>query len=120
MNFAAHRVIVAPLVAPDSFLKKYPSRTNARGVDVNRNFPTKDWKADAIRLWKTRYGSAKRRFPGKVAKSEQETYFQINLINRYKPQKIISVHAPLTIIDYDGQKLESVMKNMLEKAYLFK
>lgn len=113
-----HRVVLAPLVAPDSFLKKYPSRTNARGVDVNRNFPTKDWKADAIRLWKTRYGSSKRRFPGKVAKSEQETYFQINLINRYKPQKIISVHAPLTIIDYDGPEVgvddeEHVGKSLL-------
>ena len=36
-----HRVVVAPLVTPDSFLKKYPTRTNARGVDANRNFPTK-------------------------------------------------------------------------------
>ena len=35
--------------------------------------------------------------------SEQETYFQVNLIKRYMPSKIISVHAPLTIIDYDGQ-----------------
>ena len=33
---------------------------------------------------------------------EPEVIFQVNLIKRYKPNKIISVHAPLTIIDYDG------------------
>lgn len=95
-------VIVAPIVTPDSFFKRYPTRTNYRGVDVNRNFPTRDWNKDALRLWKHRYRSDKRRFPGKRAKSEQETVFQVNLIKRYKPDKIISVHAPLTILDYDG------------------
>ena len=99
---AGNRVIVAPLVTPDSFLKKWPSRTNARGVDVNRNFPTNDWKEKAHRLWKKKYRSTKRKYPGKKPFSEQETIFQVNLIKRYKPQKIISVHAPLTIIDYDG------------------
>ncbi|TNF05427.1 MAG: hypothetical protein EP326_00660 [Deltaproteobacteria bacterium] len=95
-------IVVAPLVAPDSFFKKLPTRTNHKGVDVNRNFPTKDWDADALRLWKTRYRSDKRRYPGKRPLSEQETVFQVNLIKRYSPDKIISVHAPLTILDYDG------------------
>ena len=113
-----HRVVIAPLVAPDSFLKKYPTRTNARGVDVNRNFPTKDWDKDALRLWKSRYSSAKRRYPGKISKSEQETHFQINLINRYKPQKIISVHAPLTIIDYDGPESAHGDKEHVAKSLL--
>ena len=101
-KFIGNRIIVAPLVTPDSFLKKYPSRTNAKGIDVNRNFPTIDWDKDAIRLWKQKYSSDKRRFPGHQSKTEQEVHFQINLINRYNPSKIISVHAPLTIIDYDG------------------
>jgi protein MpaA len=95
-------VVVAPLVNPDSFLIPKPTRTNANNVDINRNFPTKDWSADAIRLWKTKYGSDPRRYPGKFALSEPETLFQVNLILRYKPSKIISVHSPLTMIDYDG------------------
>tara|TARA_B100001971_G_C18268046_1_gene596654 strand:+ start:93794 stop:94891 length:1098 start_codon:yes stop_codon:yes gene_type:complete len=95
-------IIIAPLVTPDSFFRKKPTRTNARGVDINRNFPTQDWAKNAIKLWKTRYGSDKRRFPGKYALSEQETIFSVNIINLYKPQKIISVHAPLTLLDYDG------------------
>ena len=95
-------VIIAPLVAPDSFLKRKPTRTNARGVDVNRNFPTSDWSAKAQKMWASRYNKDKRRFPGKHALSEQETIFQVNLINRYNPQKVVSVHAPLTLLDYDG------------------
>lgn len=95
-------VVIAPVVSPDSFFKKYPTRTNGRGVDVNRNFPTKDWYANAQQIWKKRYRKNKRRNPGPKPMSEQETIFQVNLIKRYKPDKIISVHAPLTLIDYDG------------------
>lgn len=95
-------IVVAPLVCPDCFFKKYPSRTNHRRVDLNRNFPTKDWSKDAQRLWVKRYKKDKRRFPGHSAKSEPGTIFQVNLVKRYRPNKIISVHAPLTLIDYDG------------------
>lgn len=98
-------IVVAPIVTPDSFFKRRPTRTNARGIDVNRNFPTKDWNKDARRLWVNRYGKDKRRYPGKKSLSEQETIFQVNLIKRYNPTKIISVHAPLRIIDYDGPDL---------------
>jgi protein MpaA len=95
-------VIVAPLVTPDSFFREKPTRTNARGVDINRNFPTTDWNEKAISLWKSRYSSDKRRYPGKSAQSEQETIFQVNIIKRYAPNKVISIHAPLTLLDYDG------------------
>lgn len=99
-------LVIAPIVSPDSFFRKAPTRTNGRGVDANRNFPTKDWNAKALKIWKQRYGSDKRRYPGKKSMSEQETYFQVNLIKRYNPAKIISVHAPLTLIDYDGPAAE--------------
>lgn len=95
-------VIVAPNVNPDSFFRKYPKRTNYRGVDLNRNFPTKDWDSKALRYWKNKYRRDKRRYPGKRPLSEQETIFQVNLIKRYRPDKIISIHAPLTMLDYDG------------------
>ncbi len=95
-------VIVAPVVSPDSFFKKTPTRTNASGVDINRNFPTKDWKQKAQQLWGHYYGKDPRRNPGAKAASEPEVIFQMNLIKRYKPDKILSVHAPLTMLDYDG------------------
>lgn len=121
-------IVIAPLVAPDSFLKPKPTRTNARGVDVNRNFPTQDWGHKAIHLWKNRYGSDERRYPGKYALSEQETIFQVNLINLYRPNKIISVHAPLTLLDYDGpafsheqgQVAKRLLEDMSHKAGRYK
>lgn len=106
-TFKDKLVVVAPLVAPDSFFKKKPTRTNGRGVDVNRNFPTKDWKAEAHKRWKHNLGRDKRKYPGHYAASEQETIFQMNLILRYKPNKVISVHSPLTMLDYDGPSLKA-------------
>ena len=95
-------VVVAPTANPDSFFKSYPTRTNANGIDINRNFPTKDFYRNALKRWRQRYHSQKRRYPGEKAMSEPETIFQVNLIKRYRPDKIISVHAPLTMLDYDG------------------
>lgn len=106
-TFSDKMVVVAPLVSPDSFFIPKPSRTNAAGVDVNRNFPTQDWKADALKKWKALYAKDKRKYPGPRAASEQETIFQMNLIKRYKPNKVITVHAPLTLLDYDGPSLKA-------------
>lgn len=103
--FKERLIIVAPIVSPDSFFITRPTRTNARGVDLNRNFPTRDWDSDALSTWRNRYRSDPRRYPGEEAFSESETHFQVDLIRRYRPDKIISVHAPLTILDYDGPKL---------------
>jgi murein peptide amidase A len=101
-EFAQKLIVVVPIVNPDSFFIKRPTRVNARGVDINRNFPTSDWNKNALTFWKNRYKSDKRRYPGKKAMSEPEVVFQVNLIKRYKPKKILTVHAPLTLIDYDG------------------
>lgn len=95
-------VVVFPIANPDAFFIPRPTRTNARGVDINRNLPTRDWNAKALSMWKNRYRSDPRRYPGKKALSEPETLTQVNMIHRYNPDKIISVHAPLTILDYDG------------------
>jgi protein MpaA len=95
-------VIVAPIVNPDSFFINKPSRVNAKGVDINRNFPTRDWHKSALPIWIKNYRRDPRRFPGSRPLTEPEVVFQVNLLNRYKPNKIISIHAPLTLLDYDG------------------
>lgn len=106
-TFNNKMVVVAPLASPDSFFVPRPTRTNAAGVDVNRNFPTADWRAEAHKRWKNNYRRDKRKYPGPYAASEQETIFQMNLILRYKPNKVITVHAPLTMLDYDGPSLRA-------------
>ncbi len=96
------RVIIAPLVNPDGFYLDKRTRYNARGVDLNRNFHTRDWKKSALALWKQRFRSDPRRNPGASPNSEPETIFQRNLIYRFRPNKILSIHAPLNFMDYDG------------------
>ena len=85
-------IVVAPLVNPDGFLARPQKRTNARGVDINRNFPTRDWQKNR----RDQY------YPGPAANSENETKFQIALFQRFRPKKIVSIHAPFGRYDYDG------------------
>jgi protein MpaA len=96
------RVIIAPLVNPDGFFQKTAVRTNLRGVDLNRNFFTRDWYSSARRWWAERRQKNPRHFPGPIPNSEIETMFQIWLVDAFKPDKIISLHAPLGFYDYDG------------------
>lgn len=95
-------IVIAPLVNPDGYLASHPTRVNANGVDINRNFPTRRWQPDAHRQWRTKSKKNKRYYPGPRAGSENETTFQIALIKRFKPQKILSAHSPLNFFDYDG------------------
>lgn len=94
-------VVVAPFVNPDGFLIPKASRLNANGVDCNRNFPTADWDKEALSSWAKKYKKDPRRFPGHKAASEPETVFQMDLIEKFKPEKIVAVHAPYGFLDYD-------------------
>lgn len=93
---------IAPLVNPDGFLAEEASRVNARGVDLNRNFPTPNWKTDAPRYWAKATQSDPRRFPGPAPLSEPESRWVQEEIERFQPQLIISVHAPFGVLDFDG------------------
>jgi murein peptide amidase A len=84
---AEHRVAVVPVVNPDGF------HVNAADVDLNRNFPTKDW---AELNPDTPY------YSGKSAASEPETQFILKLLAQFPPQKIISIHTPYKVINFDG------------------
>jgi protein MpaA len=101
-RFAPLHVVVAPLVNPDGFFANKRTRVNANGVDVNRNFATRDWNDQALKAWKAKFKSDPRRYPGPQANSEPETVFQQELILRIKPKKILSIHSPLNMLDFDG------------------
>lgn len=93
---------VIPCANPDGLLAQPARRMNARGVDLNRNFPTPDWKSDAIRYWESRTRKDPRRYPGPSALSEPETRWLLQQIVEFKPDAIVSVHAPYGVLDYDG------------------
>jgi murein peptide amidase A len=93
---------VIPVANPDGLLANPPQRINSHGVDLNRNFPTPDWNKDAQSYWVSKTGRDPRRFPGQAAMSEPETRWLYNQIESFKPDLVISVHAPFGILDYDG------------------
>jgi hypothetical protein len=74
-------------------------------VDLNRNFPTKDWEKDAVNYWKKETKSNPRRFPGEKSGSEPETQCALKHIEDFKPDFIVSIHTPLKVLDYDGPKV---------------
>lgn len=107
------RVVIAPLVNPDAFLRNRPTRQNANGVDLNRNFFTIDWYGSAGDIWRKKASADPRYYPGYFPNSEIETLFQIQLIDLFLPDKILSFHAPLGFYDYDGpgDRKHSFMQN---------
>ncbi|MFN3454108.1 MAG: M14 family zinc carboxypeptidase [Pseudobdellovibrio sp.] len=96
---------IIPVANPDGAEKK--TRTNSDGVDLNRNFPTKDWQSDAAQFWKNKSKGAERKFPGDKAASEPEVNCLINHINDFKPDFVVSIHTPLNVLDFDGPKVKA-------------
>ncbi len=93
---------IAPLVNPDGLLQDDSHRNNANGVDLNRNFPTRNWEDEAQVYWINKTGRNPRRYPGPGPLSEPESRWLVREINTFKPDVIVSVHAPHGIVDYDG------------------
>lgn len=94
---------VIPVLNPDGV--KYKTRTNANKIDINRNFPTKDWATGAIENWKRTTKSNPRRFPGEIGGSEPETKCAVQHLEDFKPDFVVSVHTPLKVLDFDGPKV---------------
>ncbi len=94
---------ILPLVNPDGLKNK--TRVNARGIDVNRNFPTEDWEKEAVQFWEKRLKKDPRRNPGLIGNSEFETQCMVHHIENFKPDFIISIHTPYGILDLDGPSI---------------
>jgi protein MpaA len=104
-----------PVLNPDGLFAQPPSRTNARGVDLNRNFPTPNWERDASVYWERRTGKDPRRWPGPKPLSEPESRFLHEQMQSFKPHLIVAIHAPYGVLDFDGP---SVPPSRLGRLYL--
>jgi murein peptide amidase A len=79
---------VVPVLSPDGAAAG--TRGNARGVDLNRNFP---WR------WKRLGGSV---YSGPRPLSEPESKIAYRLVRRLRPQVSIWFHQPLDVVDESG------------------
>lgn len=104
-----------PMLNPDGLLSVPPRRVNARGVDLNRNFPTPNWDREAAIYWQKRTGKDPRRWPGPKPLSEPETRFLHEQMQGFKPHLIVAIHAPYGVLDFDGP---SVPPSRLGRLYL--
>ena len=104
-----------PSLNPDGLFARPAKRVNAHGVDLNRNFPTPNWARDARRYWEGRTQKDPRRWPGNKPLSEPESRFLLNQMDSFKPNLIVSVHAPYGVLDFDGP---SVPPSKLGRLFL--
>lgn len=91
-----------PVLNPDGFLAPRPTRVNARGVDLNRNFNTPRWEQEAPQWWAKRARKDPRRWPGPKPLSEPESQFLHDQMDSFHPHLVVSIHAPYGVLDFDG------------------
>jgi len=89
--YTGKHVFIVPNLNPDGFYLK--TRVNANKVDLNRNFPTKNWSG--------KFDLPKNN-PGKSPISEPEIKALMSFIKECPPQAILSVHSWEPQINYDG------------------
>ncbi len=104
-----------PALNPDGLFANPSKRVNAHGVDLNRNFPTPNWERDAKVYWESRTRRDPRRWPGAKPLSEPESRFLHEQMASFKPNLIVSIHAPYGVLDFDGP---SVPPSKLGRLYL--
>ena len=102
-NNSTHKLFI-PCLNPDGMQLK--TRRNANGVDLNRNFPTKNWGEDTSMAG----DNPNDYYGGNSPASETETKFLIDNIEEYKPSVILSLHAPYKVVNFDGPAREIAEK----------
>jgi hypothetical protein len=101
------RVVVVPAANPDGLAAA--TKDNARGVDLNRNFPARSF--GAARSDDARPSPSARYDPGAHALSEPESAALAALIEAERPRRLVAIHQPLRCVNWDGpaERLASAM-----------
>jgi len=101
----ARDVWIAPVVSPDGFVVS--SKHNARGVDLNRNWPASNWSSV--------YRGVE--FPGDAPASEPETQALHALLARARPAAIVALHSPFRTVNYDGPAKDLAERMAAKNGY---
>ncbi len=96
---------IIPIANPDGWRLK--TRTNTNGVDLNRNFPSRDWNRLAHKYWDEKKNKDPRRNPGPHAGSEPETQCIIQHLDDFKPDFVVAIHTPYGVLDFDGPQISA-------------
>lgn len=107
-----HHVLLA--VNPDGC--QLGLRANARGVDLNRNFPSRNWQpGQTVYRWNSQATQRDVRLStGQHPGSEPETAALCQLIEDIRPAWVVSFHDPLACIEDPGN---SALGNWMADAF---
>lgn len=90
--YADSTVVVCPVVSPEGWRSR--TRQNGQGIDANRNF--------IFNFAPDRPKAHSPYFRGRKSLETPEALALQHLVGSYRPDKIVAVHCPFDLINYDG------------------
>ena len=97
--------VLIPNINPDG--SKNNQRTNSRGVDLNRNFPSADWSPEH---------KEPRYYPGPFPMSEMEVKALVQLVEQLQPAVIVHCHSWNPCIVISGPEQHPIARSLAKST----